>query len=328
MTTDVLICEMSPRDGLQFLGGAGPEPRVVPLETKVALCRALRAAGLRFIEVGSFVSPRVAQLRDTDELCRRLAPDIPDAKEGMQWAALVPTTKHYPRFAASGLDTCALFVSASESYSVKNVGMPVAEAMSAAADVAAAARADGRRLRAHLSAAFQGMYGEHGAWNLRSTLDLACRLLAMGCEHVSLADTDGAASPAQVRDVVRAAVAECGAGRIAVHLHDRYGQGLANALAAFEAGARLFDSSCGGIGGTPAARAADQRTMAGNVATEDLVWMLERLGAKTGVDMDRLLDAGRLVYAITRETGDSAPNSRWLRERLGAAVEWRLSGEA
>lgn len=319
--TDVLICEMSPRDGLQFLGG-GASPRVVPVERKLALCEALARAGLPFIEAGSFVSDRVAQMKDTDELCRRLS-EFRTTVPNVQWAALVPNMKHYPRFAACGFDTCALFVSASEKYSQKNVGMPLEEAMSAAGEVASAARIDGKRLRAHLSAAFQEMYTEVTPSDLPLVLRLTGRLLEMGCEHVSLADTDGAAQPGRVRAVIAAAVREFGATRVAVHLHDRYGQALANALAALEAGARLFDASVGGIGGTPAAKSASQRTMAGNLSTEDLAWMLEGMGFKTGVDFERLLDAGRQVYAITQYTGDSAPNSRWLRERLGATIEWR-----
>ncbi len=318
MMPDVLICEMAPRDGLQFLGARpGEEPRnLVPLDLKLELLFRLQKSGLKFIEATAFVSDRVAQMRDADQLCAQLR------RTGeTQLAALVPNLKHYQRFKNSGLDTVSLFVSASEKYSMKNTGMTIAEAMARAAEVAEAARQDKKRLRAHLSGAFQELFADHAPSDINLVIDLTRRLIEMGCEHVALADTDGTTDPKRVTEVVNAVSKALDLKQIALHLHDRYGQGLSNAYAAVQCGARIFDSAVGGIGGTITAQSDDSRGVAGNIATEELVWLLHRLGYQTGVDLDRLLDAGKIVHTMTLGSGSSPP-SRLLRDRLGYGLTW------
>jgi hydroxymethylglutaryl-CoA lyase len=317
---DVTICEMSPRDGLQFLGGEINAPALVPLERKIELVRALLAAKLPFIEVAAFVSPKITpEMADSDALARSLAP-----VHGVQLAALVPNLKHYERFRATTLDTVALFVSADEQYSAKNMGAPLADTLAWAQQVAAAARADGRRLRAHVSGAFQQVYT--GTDSDPAVVARVVRELhALGCEQIALADTSGETHPRRVQAVIRALESEVPIAVLAVHLHDRGGIGLANALAAYEAGVRIFDASVAGIGGsaTAAAPGAAGRTFTpGNVATEELVNLFERMGLRTGVELEELLAAGRLIAEIMSGTGDGAPPSRLLRERLGRGLAW------
>ncbi len=312
--TDVLICEMSPRDGLQFLGGPSKEsPALVPLARKLALIEALRAAGLRFIEAAAFVSPRVTpQMADSDALCRQAALT---PREGEMLAALVPNAKHYERFRATSLNVVSLFVSASEEYSRRNMGAPIADAMQWAADVAQAARDDGRRLRAHVSAAFQDIAAGERDSDLATVVDISRRLAEMGCEQVALADTNGEANPRRVVEVCQAAAGAIGMQRVAVHLHDRNGWAAANAYAALEAGVRTFDACVGGLGGSATASSlirGGRRAVAGNIATEMLVAMFERVGFRTGVDLGGLMRAGEILCDITRATGDPPPPSRML----------------
>lgn len=319
----VTICEMAPRDGLQFLGAnTGVAPQLITIDQKTALVAALCKAGLRFIEVGAFVSPKVTpQMADTDELVRQLAPS-----NGVRFAALVPNRKHYERFRASSLDTVALFVSASEAYSQKNMGVSLAQAMDWAAEAADAARADGKTLRAHVSGAFQDVYSSTES-DVGEVAGVVRRLIEMGCDHVALADTNGDTHPRRVRDVIRTVATEAPITAIGVHLHDRNGAGLANAVAALESGVRIFDASVGGLGGSATASKSGDgvRQMAGNLATEELVALFERMGFSTGIDAAALVDAGRIAYEITRFTGDFAPPSRLLREQLGFGLVWAKS---
>jgi hydroxymethylglutaryl-CoA lyase len=305
----VRICEMSARDGLQALNPQRP----VPIELKIKLIRALAQAGLSYIEVGAFVSPKaVPQMADSAEVARAVA-DL----TGVQRAALVPNLKYYDAFAGSGCDTLALFVSASESYSASNLRMSIAESMTAAQAVADRARADGFRLRAHLSAAFHDVQPERPS-DTRVVLDLCGRLIDLGCEVVSLADTFGITHPRRVRALLAAASSELPLDNLAVHFHDTLGLGIANCLAALEAGVTIFDASVGGIGGSPFAGAAPHsrggfRSASGNVATEELFCLLEGVGMATGLDPAILAQAGQIVRAITQHTGDAEPPSRALK---------------
>ncbi len=320
MSFDVTICEMSPRDGLQFLGGGRVDtPRIVPLEHKRALVQALRAAHLPYIEVGAFVSPKVTpQMADSDALAADLRPAA-----GELLAGLVPNLKHYARLQAGPLNCVALFVSASEQYAQANTRASIEDLMRWAREVAEAARADGRALRAHVSAAFQELAADAN-FDVKTVVQLSARLLQMGCTCVALADTNGETNPRRVREVLEHVRREVGLERVAVHLHDQNGAGLANALAALDAGVRTFDASLGGIGGsaTAAALKPGGKPAAGNIATEELVDMLERMGLRTGVDRAALLRAGAQLYQITQLTGDFAPPSRLLREQLGYGVRW------
>ncbi len=300
---EVRICEMTPRDGLQSLD----RERTVPVDKKVALIGATAAAGFDFIEVGSFVSPRaVPQLADTDEVCQKLT-----LRDGVAYAALVTTMKHYDRFKASGLNMAAVFISASEAYSQFNLRMSIADSVVAQGAVASAVRADGKRLRAHLSACFQDIDGSD--MDVKPVIELTHQLIEMGCEHVALADTKGTTNPRRVRAIVADVLKEFDASKIAVHFHDSYGMGVANVLAAYESGVRIFDAGIGGIGGTPFRTLAKGPGGGGNVATEELVYMFDSLGIPTGLDFDAVMRAGEMVREIAELTGDAPLPSKLLR---------------
>jgi len=300
---DVFVCEMVPRDGLQSLS---PE-RPLSAEGKATLVDLLSASGLRFIEVGSFVSTRaVPQMANTDDVCRRIT-----KTPGVQYAALVPNVKHYQRFRDSGVDTLALFVSASERYSQLNLRQSIAESYETTADLAGVAGRDGVRLRAHLSACFADIDGSDS--DIDQVIEWTRRLIGMGCEHVALADTKGTTHPLRVRIVLDRVFEAVGTEHIAVHFHDSFGAGIANCFVAYECGARVFDGSVGGIGGTPFTEESGMPGGGGNIATEELVAMFERMGVETGIDLDVLINAGRLVAQMVDETGSPPLTSKLIR---------------
>jgi hydroxymethylglutaryl-CoA lyase len=312
----VRICEMSPRDGLQALNRSA----ALPLATRVELVKTLQRAGLPYIEAGSFVSPRVhPSMADTAELMRSIEP------AGGQLAALVPNRKYYERFrAAPNLDTVALFVSASEEYSLANTRMTIEEALDTASEVAGAARDDGYRLRAHLSGAFRDLTEANRPSPEDRVVEICGRLFEMGCEEGALADTDGRATPGDIERVIGAAVGALGAGRIGVHLHDRYGFGLTNAYVAYRAGVRIFDAAVGGIGGSKAVGAG----AVGNIATEELVSLFHALGVDTGVDLEALLEAGEIVRGMAADLGEADPPSKLLARRFDATGTERWRGRS
>ena len=291
---EVKICDVSMRDGMQILN----RHAVIPLEARLELVRALVRAGLPYIEVGSFVNPRVVPaMRDTTALLDRMPP------YGGQIAALAPTLEYYEHLKkAPRVNTVALFVSASERYSRKNTHMSVDQALDAAAKVAAAARADGYDLRGYLSFAFR----EKGQEMPVDKVEGICgRLVEMGCDTVALSDTDGMATPRDVDRLVGHLAGTIGLAAIGVHLHDRRGLGVTNAYAAYQAGVRIFDAAIGGIGG-----AITVRHSAGNVATEELVAMFDSLGVETGVDLEPLIEAGCRVSQMAEDVGDPPPPSK------------------
>jgi len=296
----VRICEMAPRDGLQALNRSA----ALALGVRLELVETLQRAGLPYIEVGSFVSPRVhLSMADTAELMGRVEPGAG------QLAALVPNRKYYERFReAPNLDTVALFVSASEEYSLANTRMTIEEALDSASEVAAAARSDGYRLRAHLSGAFRDLIEANRPSSEEAVVAICGRLLEMGCEEVALADTDGRAAPDDIERVSCAALATLGAERIGVHLHDRYGFGLTNAYVAYGAGVRTFDAAVGGIGGSKAVGAG----AVGNIATEELVSLFQAMGVETGIDLNVLLEAAGIVGRMAAELGEPPPPSKLL----------------
>jgi len=275
VSPDVALYEVGPRDGLQN------EPETVPTPAKLELIARLATAGLRRIEVTSFVSPRwIPQLADADALLGTL-PRLP----GVVYGALVPNERGYERFLeAGGADLIGCFVSASETHNRRNVNCSVAEQLERIRPVAERARADGVGLRAYVSTACGCPY--EGRVALGAVVDLARRLRALGADEISLGDTVGVGRPAQVRELVAAVAGEVPLARVALHLHDTYGRALANAQAGYEAGVRCFDAALGGLGGCPYAPGAS-----GNVATEDLVDLFEGGGVATGVDLRRLVDA-------------------------------------
>ena len=277
----VSIYEVSPRDGLQN------EKTPIPLEGKLELLRALVAAGLARIELTSFVSPRwVPQLADADELVK--ATQLPP---GVTVSALVPNAKGFERALAAGLKEIAVFMSASETHNRKNTNKDIATSLDTFEEVVPPARAAGLAVRAYVSTVWGCPY--EGDVPVSASLGIAKRLLELGCYQVSLGDTIGVGTPLQTRDIVRSFLAEIPASQLALHLHDTRGTALANALVGLELGIRDFDASVAGIGGCPYAPGA-----AGNLATEDLVYMLNGLGVKTGIDLDLLIEAGRVAETI------------------------------
>lgn len=271
---DVLIYEVGPRDGLQN------EPENISTAAKRELILRLAAAGLRRIEITSFVSPKwIPQLADADELAASL--QVPP---GVVYSALVPNERGYERFRkAGGARVAAVFISASESHNQSNLNCTIAEQLDRIRPVAARAAEDGIGLRAYVSTVcgcpFEGDVATSAV--VRLTRDLADLDIA----EISLGDTIGVGHPTQVSGLVAAVAGEVPLECIALHLHDTYGRALANAMAGYAAGVRQFDGSIGGLGGCPYAPGAS-----GNAASEDLVALFESEGVSTGVDLDRLVE--------------------------------------
>jgi hydroxymethylglutaryl-CoA lyase len=296
---DVRIYEVGPRDGLQN------EAEPVPVEAKLRFIGLLADAGLREIEATSFVAPHaVPQLADADELMSRL-----ERRRGVRYPVLVPNLRGLERALAAGGDAVCVFTAASEAFTRANINMTIAESLDAARPVVATARERGWWTRGYVSTAFGCPYT--GEVDASAVVEVATGLLALGVDELSIGDTIGVAGPADVRRVVGALE---GAGieraRLAMHFHDTRGTALANVGAALEVGIRCFDASTGGTGGCPYAPGA-----AGNLATEDLVYLLDREGMRHGVDLDRLLDAARDV---------SATLGRPLSTKVGQAGGWRV----
>ncbi len=304
---EVCIYEVGPRDGLQN------EPDALPTTAKLELIDRLARAGLRRIEVTSFVSPEwIPQLADGDALCAAL-----QERPGTRYSALVPNARGYERFrAARVLSMAAVFISVSETHNRKNVNRSVAEHLERLRSVAERCRADGVPLRAYVSTAFGCVY--EGAVAATRVAKLARELLDLGAAEISLGDTVGIGHPSGVRDVLEAVAGEVPLKRIALHLHDTYGRGLANLQAGYEAGVRVFDASLGGLGGCPYAPGA-----AGNVATEDVVSLFETAGVATGVDLEALVSASHWLEGTV--LGRALP-SRVYRARLGARARKARSG--
>ena len=274
MSPEVHIYEVGARDGLQN------EAEVVPTAAKLELLGRMADAGLRQIEATSFVSPKwIPQLADADELVAAL-----ERRPGVRYSALVPNLAGWERFAGTGLDVAAFFVSASETHNRKNVNRSVRQHLDRFRPVAEAARAAGVALRCYVSTVCGCPY--EGEVAVSAVLDVIRALLEMGADEISLGDTIGVGTPKQVRDLVEAVAGEVALERVGLHLHDTYGRALANVAAGYEAGIRSFDSSLGGLGGCPYAPGAS-----GNVATEDVVDLFECSGVSTGVDLDALVDA-------------------------------------
>lgn len=274
----VRIVEVAPRDGLQN------ESWTIPARQRVALIDALSASGLRTIEAGSFVSPRrVPQMAGTDAVLQAIA-----RAPGTSYPVLVPNATGMEHAIKAGAGEVALFLSATESFSHGNLNCSIADALARAVPVMEMARMDRIRVRGYVSCALGCPY--EGSVPVAAVARLAERLVAMGCYEISLGDTIGAGTPGDARKMVRTVAAAISTERIAVHFHDTRGQALANVLACLDAGVAVVDSAAGGLGGCPYAPGAS-----GNLATEDLLYMLDGLGVETGVDLDRLLDAVELI---------------------------------
>lgn len=287
---EVRMVEVGPRDGLQN------EAQIVPTAVKVGLIERLIAAGLRTIETGSFVSPKwVPQMADTAAVMAAL-PSLPQ----VVYQVLVPNLQGYTAARAAGVAEVAIFAAASESFSRRNINCSIAESLERFAPVAAAARRDGVRLRGYISCVVDCPY--EGPVAPAAVADVAARLAALGCYEVSLGDTIGTGTPARIAKMVESAAARVPVERLAIHCHDTYGQALANILAALDQGISVVDSAVAGLGGCPFAPGAG-----GNVASEDVLYMLDGLGIRSGVDLAKLVAAGRFIAAaLGRETGSKA----------------------
>jgi hydroxymethylglutaryl-CoA lyase len=278
---EVSVYEVSLRDGLQN------ERATVPLRGKLRLVDALVAAGLRRIEITSFVSPKwIPQLEDADEVAEHARPP-----HGVTFSALCPNAKGLDRAKAAGMKEIAVFISASETHNKKNVNKTVADTLAAFEETVGPALEAGMRVRGYVSTVWGCPY--EGAVDPKKALSIAQRLLGMGVYQVSLGDTIGVGTPRQTERIVQMMLAEIPREKIAMHMHDTRGTALANVLVGLELGIRDFDASVGGMGGCPYAPGA-----AGNLATEDLVYMLHGMGVKTGVDLERLWEAGKVAESI------------------------------
>ncbi len=274
----VRIVEVGPRDGLQA------EPRVVPTATKIALIERLAEAGLPVVEATSFVSPRrVPQLADGAEVLRGVR-----RRPGVAYPVLVPNLRGLEEALAAGAREVAVFGSATETFSQRNLHCSIAESLARFAPVVARARAEGVGVRGYLSCAVACPY--EGPVPPERAAAGAKALWELGCEEISLGDTVGRGNPATIRRMIEACAAAVPVARLAGHYHDTYGMAVANVLASFELGIATFDGSVAGLGGCPYAPGA-----AGNVATEELVWLFEGMGIATGVDLPTLVAAGRFA---------------------------------
>jgi hydroxymethylglutaryl-CoA lyase len=277
----VSIYEVSPRDGLQN------EKAMLPLEGKKQLVTALVAAGLRRIELTSFVSPKwIPQLSDADELVRQVK-----APAGVTFSALVPNAKGLERALAAGLSEIAVFMSASETHNRKNTNRSIDSSLETFEEVVPPALQAGMRVRAYVSTVWGCPY--EGAVDPLRALDITERLLSLGCYQVSLGDTIGVGTPRQTERILGVFLEKIAPEKLALHLHDTRGTALPNVMAGLAMGVRDFDSSIGGLGGCPYAPGA-----AGNVATEDLVYMLHGMDIETGLDLDKLVDAAKLAEKV------------------------------
>ncbi len=275
------VYEVGPRDGLQN------ELRAIPTRDKLRLIEALIAAGEQRIELTSFVSPKwIPQLADADALVRQLS-----ARPGVSFSALVPNLKGLERARAAGLQEAAIFISASEAHSKKNINKSIAEALSVAKEVAAASLAAGLRVRGYLSVVWGCPYeGEVPV----ERVEAICReLIDAGLYQLSLGDTIGIGTPGQTQEILTRLLKFIPAGKLALHMHDTRGTALANTLVGLGMGITTYDASVGGLGGCPYAPGA-----AGNLATEDLVFMLHGLGIQTGIDLPKLVEAGALAQEL------------------------------
>ncbi|HET9932589.1 MAG TPA: hydroxymethylglutaryl-CoA lyase [Polyangiaceae bacterium] len=281
LPAEVSIYEVSPRDGLQN------EAAPIPLTGKRELVQALIRSGLKRIELTSFVSPRwVPQLADAEELASSM-----QAPPGVVLSALCPNAKGLERARAVGLREVAVFLSASETHNRKNTNKSIDQSLDAFEEVVPAARAAGMQVRAYVSTVWGCPY--EGDVDPAVSLRLTQRLLELGCYQVSLGDTIGVGTPLQTRQLLKTFLAEVPSPKLALHFHDTRGTALANALMGLELGIADFDASVAGVGGCPYAPGA-----AGNLATEDLVYMLDGMGVRTGVDLDLLIEAGRVAERV------------------------------
>jgi hydroxymethylglutaryl-CoA lyase len=294
----VTINDVGPRDGLQN------QPKILSAAERIRLVRALLAAGIRHVEVGAFVSPKVVPaMAGSDQVMRGL-----EGERQAMLTALIPNVKGYELATAAGAKSVCMVLYGSEGMAQANARMSRAQAEQATAEILRQAREDHVRVTATIAVAFECPFD--GAIAPELIRDLAGRFVELGADEVCVADTIGAANPAQVRTLTQWLVEDHGPGRLACHFHDTRAMALANVYAAVESGIRKFDASIGALGGCPFAPGAS-----GNVATEDVVMMLEQMGFVTGIDLDALMRAAELARELTG-TAPGGRASAWLRRHL------------
>ncbi|MGH8027617.1 MAG: hydroxymethylglutaryl-CoA lyase [Pseudoxanthomonas sp.] len=287
MTDSVRIVEVGPRDGLQN------EKTIIATADKIELIDRLSRTGLRSIEATSFVSPKwIPQLADAAEVFGAI-----DRKPGISYPVLVPNEKGYERAREVGAQEVAVFTAASEAFNQKNINAGIDESIERFRPVLERARADGVKVRGYVSTVLGCPY--QGEVPVADVVRVASRLHALGCYEISLGDTIGVGTPLKARAMLKAVAGEVPMSALAVHFHDTYGQALANILACLEEGVAVVDSAVSGTGGCPYAKGAS-----GNVASEDVVYLLQGLGIETGIDLGRLSETGMWLSALLgRETG-------------------------
>jgi len=281
MGEEVRIVEVGPRDGLQN------EKAPVSVEARISFIKALVGAGLHTVEVGAFVSPKaIPQMVGSDQVLRGVS-----HISGGEFHVLVPNERGYEAARSAGAKVIAVFGSASEGFSRANINCSVAESIERFRPVIARARSDGVKVRGYISCVLGCPYD--GEIKPQAVIDVAKILWDLGCYEVSLGDTIGVGTPRKAKALLRAVAGYVPIGHLAMHFHDTYGQALANLYAGMEEGARVIDSAAGGLGGCPYAPGAT-----GNVATEDVVYMLEGMGIATGVDMAKLVQATNTISTL------------------------------
>jgi hydroxymethylglutaryl-CoA lyase len=289
----VKIVEVGPRDGLQNEKGD------VPASVKIELVDRLTEAGFPNIEAASFVSPKwVPQMATSKEVMAGIA-----RKPGVIYSALTPNMQGFEAALAAGANEVVIFGAASEAFSQKNINCSIAESIERFVPVAKAAKEAGLRLRASVSTAFGCPY--QGEVPLESVAYVVGRMRDLGCDEIDIADTIGVSTPRKTQAVMERAIREFRANGLAGHFHDTYGQALANIYASMEVGIEIFHSSVSGLGGCPYAKGAT-----GNVATEDVIYMMNGLGIETGVDLDKVVDAGQFISSfLGRKAASRAGNA-------------------
>jgi hydroxymethylglutaryl-CoA lyase len=288
LPTRVKLVDVGPRDGLQN------EKASIPTTVKVELIDRLSAAGLPAVEATAFVSPKwVPQMADNAEVMARIT-----RRPGTRYPVLVPNLKGFEAAVAAGATEVAVFGAASESFSQRNTNCSIAESLARFEPVVAAARAARIAVRGYVSGVLGGPY--EGDVPAQKVADVAERLFQMGCYEISLGDTIGVGTPGKTRHMLQTVATRVPVDKLAGHFHDTYGQALVNIYASLEMGVAVFDSSVAGLGGCPYAKGAT-----GNVATEDVLYMLHGLGIGTGVDLDALVDAGAFIANELGRPGNS-----------------------
>ncbi len=297
MTETIIINDVGPRDGLQN------QPKILEPAQRLQLINKLLEAGVRHIEVGAFVSPKaVPAMAGTDEVVAGL----PDGD--YHFSALIPNRKGYELAKAAGVQTLGLVLAASNTMNEKNISMSTEQGLAVCREVLEQSRADGLNTQAYVATAWECPF--EGLIDESAVIELSGSLLSAGASEIVLADTIGAASPAQVKSLVSKLVAEFGADKLSCHFHDTRAMGVADVFAAVECGIRKFDASIGGLGGCPFAPGAT-----GNVATEDVVLMLTQMGFDTGIDLAGLVAAAELAKELTGNC-DGGHASRWLKRQI------------